>query len=84
MFKRYRKMKEMKYKNPRRKSLEKSLKKSCNPTFSRIFEISLSQFLLVKIARKFMYNIYIIRNNNDAIWVHISVRGAAIPYFQNS
>ena len=31
------------------------------------FGINLSRFLLVGIAQKFMYNIYMIRNNNNAI-----------------
>ena len=31
-------------------------------------------------AQKFIYKIYIVRNNNDAIWVHSSVGSAVIPF----
>ena len=39
--------------------------------FSEIFGVCRSQFLVDEIAQKFLWKIYIIRNNNDAIWVHI-------------
>ena len=50
----------------------------CSHTFSRILSISLSRFLLNENAQNIMHNIYVIRNNNDAIWVYIAVKKALI------
>ena len=43
----------------------------CSFTFSKIFGICWSKFLVDKIAQKIIYEISIIRNIIDAIWVHI-------------
>ena len=32
----------------------------------------LARFLADEIAQKFIYKIYIIRNNNDGIWAHVA------------
>ena len=61
----------------------KSLKSwSFSYTFPVIFRVHWSRFLMDEIAQ---YKIYIIRNNNDAIWVHITQSGELLFRFpQNS
>ena len=40
---------------------------------------------MFEISQKFIYKIYIIRNDNDAIWVHIAQKGVILFRFsQNS
>ena len=57
----------------------------CRNTFSEIFRIRRSRCLEDEIARNFIYKIYIIRNNNDAIWEHVSSYGALLfRFFQSS
>ena len=34
-----------------------------------------------EIEQKFIYKVFIIRNNNGAIWVHSSVGDTAVPFF---
>ena len=53
--------------------------------FPEIFGIRWSWFLMNEIGQKFIYKIYIIRNNDDAIWVHEAQYGVLLfRFFQNS
>ena len=50
--------------------------------FTGIFKINCSGFLEDIITQKFMYNVCIIRNNNDAICVHVVQQEALLFVFQ--
>ena len=57
---------------------------STNGAAVTLFPKFLPQFLFEEIAKKIICNIYMIRNNNDAICVHIASSNSCVNFISDS